>query len=211
MTHTLHRHGSAENLQNDYIVFAIAAQTVNAKGKARVFAEFFKIIEKYNYAFCGDMKTGNEYAVGREAIRQGFRDNSIVHAVFTDKEEVARVLKELAEADLGLSIVVSGILEHADACCRKAGIQRHTIEWSLGIHGNTQKLPQDKETLEISTMCGHGMVAFSLINHMVKEIRAGRVTTAEAARELAAQCHCGVVNPERTSQLLQAMVTEYNN
>ncbi|MBO8138309.1 MAG: hypothetical protein H0Z40_09290 [Desulfotomaculum sp.] len=206
MTHTLHRYGTAESLENDYVIFAIAAQTVNAKGKAPVFGEFFNIVEKYNYVFCGDMKTGNKYTVGLESIREGFRDNSIVHAVFTEKEEVAKVLKELAEADLGLSIVVSGILDHVDECCRKAGIKRHTVEYSLGIHGKTEKLPQEDELLAINTMCGHGMIAFNLIRHMVDKIKAGKKTPEQAAKELASQCHCGVVNPTRAAELLKELV-----
>lgn len=207
MTHTLHRHGTAQNLENDYVVFAIAAQTVNAKGKAPVFGEFFKIANKYNPVFSGDMKTGNILAVGLEAISQGHRDNSIVHAVYTDKAVVAQVLRELKAADLGLSIVVSGILDHVDQCCAAAGIQRHTIEHSLGIHGNVARLPND-EVLQISTMCGHGMVAFNLINYMAAEIKAGRKTAQEAANELAAQCHCGIVNPVRAAELLELMADQ---
>jgi hypothetical protein len=206
MTHTLHRYGTAENLANDYVVFAIAAQTVNAKGKGPVFGDFFKIVEKYDHVFCGDMKTGNQYAVGLEAIREGFRDNSIVHAVFTDKEEVAKVLKELADADLGLSIVVSGLVEHVDVCCSKAGIQRHTVEHSLGIHGNTDRLPKEEGILEITTMCGHGMVANNLIRHMVTEIKAGRQNVEGAVKEIASQCHCGVLNTTRAAEILELMV-----
>ncbi len=204
MTHSLHRHGTLENLEGDYVVFAIAAQTVNAKGKAPVFGEFYKIVNKYDPVFSGDMKTGNVLAVGIEAIANGHQDNSIVHAVYTDPEIVAQVLEELKEADLGLSIVVSGLLDHVDECCSKAGIKRHTIEHSLGIHGNTARLPKD-EVLEISTMCGHGMVAFNLITHLADEIKAGRRTPEDAANELAAQCHCGIVNPVRAANLLRLM------
>ena len=48
MSHTLHRYGTAENLKGDYVVFAIAAQTVNAKGIHPEFVEFEKIARKYN-------------------------------------------------------------------------------------------------------------------------------------------------------------------
>ncbi|MEW6661023.1 MAG: hypothetical protein ACOY9Y_03125 [Bacillota bacterium] len=204
MTHSLHRHGTPENLANDFVVFAIAAQTVNAKGSASAFAKFFEIVHKYNPVSCGDMRTGNEFAVGLEKIRAGYQDNSIVHAVFTDKEIVAKILKELAEAELGPSIVVSGILDHVDECCKKAGIKRHTIHHSLGIHGKTEKLPENK-VLEISTMCGHGMVAFNLIKQMAEQVKAGKITAEAAARELAAQCHCGIVNPVRGAELLKEM------
>jgi hypothetical protein len=204
MTHTLHRHGTPESLAGDYVVFSIAAQTVNAKGMAPAFGKFFEIVDKYQPLSWGDMRTGNQFAVGLEAIRAGFKDNTIVHAVFTDKETVAKVLKELAEAELGPSIVVSGILDHVDECCKKAGIQRHTIHQSLGIHGKTEKLPENK-VLEISTMCGHGMVAFNLIKKTAKEVQAGKITAEAAANELAAQCHCGIVNPARAAELLREM------
>lgn len=204
MTHSLHRQGTLENLENDYVILAIASQTVNAKGKAAVFNDFYKIIRKYNPVLYGDIRTGNALSVGHDAISEGFKDNSVVHGVFTDKETLTMVLKELYKADLGLSIVVSGIFDHVDNCCKNAGIQRHTVEHSLGFWGNTGKLPEN-EVLEVSTMCGHGMVAFNLIKHLVNEIKAGRKTPSAAAHELAVQCHCGIFNVARAVPLLEQM------
>ncbi|HNR03217.1 MAG: hypothetical protein PHI04_00060 [Clostridiaceae bacterium] len=204
MTHTLHRKGDKEGLSNDYIVFAISAQTVNAKGSAPKFKEFGDIVLKYNPVNYGDMKTGNAYNVGVDKVHESYKDNSIVHAVFTEEDIVAKVLKELREADLGLSIVLSGIVEHTSECCHKISIEPHTIEYSLGIHGKTDSLPEDN-VVEISTMCGHGMVSFSLIEHFCEEIEKGRITADEAARKLAKQCHCGVFNPTRAAEILRLM------
>lgn len=204
MTHTLHRRGTYENLQNDYVVFAIAAQTVNAKGTAPLFRDFYNIVSKYNPVNIGDMVTGNIYALEKNIIENSTKDNSIFHAVFTDTETVVKVLKDLKDADLGLSIVVSGILEHVDQCCKEGEIQRHTIENSLGILGNIEKLPRE-EVLQINTMCGHGMVAFNLIEHMVEMVRSGKKTAKEASEELASQCHCGIVNPIRAAEILEEM------
>lgn len=204
MTHSLHRLGTEDNLQNDFIVFAIAAQGVNAQGMAERFAAFYDIVAKYNPVNMGDMKTGNIFAVGTEAISQGFRDNSIVHAVFTQRETVMEVLKKLRDAGLGPSIVVSGLLNDVDRACHDAGIQRHTVEHSLGIHGRLDKLPAPG-VLEVATMCGHGMVAFGLVEQMVDDIAASRRTPKEAALELTRQCHCGILNPVRAEELLTAM------
>lgn len=201
MTHSLHRRGTDKNLQNDYVVFAIAAQTVNAKGTGPLFKDFLKIVNKYDPVNKGDMITGNMFAVGADKIDNNTKDNSIAHAVFTNKETVVKVLKDLAKADLGLSIVVSGILDHVDTCCKEAGIKRHTVENSLGIFGRTDKLPEEG-VLEINTMCGHGMVAFNLIQKMVEDIKEGKKDPKEASLELAAQCHCGIVNPVRTEEIL---------
>lgn len=205
MTHTLHRRGTLENLREDYVVFAIAAQTVNAQGAAEKFARFAEIVLKYNPVSFGDMKTGNIFNAGLEKIQEGYKDNSIVHAVFTDPETVVQVLKDLKEADLGLSIVVSGLLEEVAGCCRKAGLEPHTVEYSLGIFGRTELLPEE-EILQISTMCGHGMVAFSLIEHLVEKVKAGEMTAEKAAREMAKQCHCGVFNPQRAQHIIERML-----
>lgn len=204
MTHTLHRRGTAENLAGDYVVFAITAQTVNAKGSAPKFKQFADIVLKYNPVSFGDMKTGNQFSVGLEKIQESYQDNSIVHAVFTDEETVAQVLKELKEADLGISIVVSGLLEPVAECCHKAGLAPHTVEHSLGIYGRTDKLPRE-EVLEISTMCGHGMVAFSLVEHLAERVKKGTITAEKAAEQLAKQCHCGVFNPVRAARILKKM------
>ncbi|MBZ2174126.1 hypothetical protein K8M07_02580 [Schnuerera sp. xch1] len=204
MTHTLHRRGTYENLKNDYVIFAIAAQTVNAKGTAPLFQDFYNIVNKYDPVNIGDMVTGNMYSLSKSVIENGTKDNSIFHAVFTDVETVVKVLKDLKEANLGLSIVVSGILKHVDKCCSEAGIQRHTVENSLGILGNTKKLPTEK-VLQINTMCGHGMIAFNLIEYMAEMIKMGKKTAKEAAEELASQCHCGIVNPVRVAAILEEM------
>lgn len=204
MTHTLHRRGTYESLEKDYVIFAIAAQTVNARGSAPLFRKFYNIVNKYNPVNIGDMVTGNMYSLPKSIIENNTKDNSIFHAVFTDAETVVKVLNDLKKADLGLSIVVSGILEHVDKCCTEAGIQRHTIENSLGIFGNIKGLPSEK-VLQINTMCGHGMVAFNLIEYMAEMVKSGKKTAKEAAEELASQCHCGIFNPVRAAAILEEM------
>lgn len=201
MTHTLHRRGSREDLKDDYVVFAIAAQGVNSHGAREKFERFLEIVQRYNPVNVGDMRTGNRFNVGPAKVAGNLQDNSIVHAVFTDEGVVAKVLTELKEADLGLSVVVSGLLDATHRCCRRAGLERHTVEYSLGIWGRTETLPGDG-VLRVSTMCGHGMVAFNLIKSKVDDIKAGRSTPQAAAEEMARLCHCGVFNPARAARIL---------
>jgi hypothetical protein len=61
-----------------------------------------------------------------------------VHAmsVFTDLNVLQKVVEELARADLGISINISGLLDGAQECCRKAGAERHSAEQSLGFWGS---------------------------------------------------------------------------
>jgi hypothetical protein len=206
MTHTLHRVGTHENLKNDYVVFAMSAKGHNELGSAQKMQEFFRITRRHNPVNMGDMKTGNILTLDPEVILDKIQDTSIVHAVYTDLDSVAAVLRDLMEADLGLSIVVSGLNDPVGHTCRKLGLSPspHTIEYSLGIWGKVDLLPP-ADVLEVSTMCGHGQVAFRLIEKAAADIKAGRTTPAFAAERLAETCVCGVFNPARAADLLRKM------
>ena len=201
MTHTLHREGTVENLGEDFVVFTMSAKTVNAKGSGKKMRMFFEILEKYKGVNYGDMKTGNILNTDRETIHDGIGDTSIVHFVFTDKTVVGKVLDELKAAQLGTSVVVSGLVDATDQLCKKKGLKMHTVEFSGGIHGKLELLPQ-RPILEITTMCGHGMVAVNLVREMVRQIKKGKKSLEEAAVELAKPCQCGVFNPKRAEALL---------
>jgi hypothetical protein len=201
MTHTLHRRGTPENLEQDYVIFSMTAKGFNEKGSRGALEEFLRILAKYDVANLGDMKTGNKFIVDKETIFHNVQDTSIVHAVFTDRDQVTQALKELREADLGVSVIVSGIVEHVHDSCRESGLDRHTVEYSLGIRGNLARLPED-EILEVTTMCGHGMVSQHLVRQMIVDIKKGLLEEQEAAELLATPCVCGVFNPVRAQRLL---------
>ncbi len=208
MSHTLHRYGINEtDLKDDFVVFAIAAQTVNAKGISPQFKEFEKVVMKYNPVNYGDMRTGNQFNVGLETVGSSYHDNSIVHAVFTDEDTVAKVLKDLYDANLDLSIVVSGLIEHTAECCHEAGISPHTVEYSMGIWGKTERLPAE-DILRVSTMCGHGMLAFNLIKDLSTKVAKGVITSKQASEKLAGLCHCGVFNPVRAARIIDKIAAD---
>jgi hypothetical protein len=190
-----------EDLGKDFVVFTMSAKTVNAKGSAQKMQRFFEILEKYKPLNYGDMKTGNRFNRGRETIYNNIRDNSIVHFVFTDKEVVGKILRDLKDEELGTSVVVSGLIETTDRLCQQSGLKMHTVEYSGGIHGRLELLP-DGPVLEITTMCGHGMVASNLVKEMIKQVKKGKKTVQEAATELAKPCQCGIFNPKRAEVLL---------
>lgn len=202
MTHTLHRKGRLENLEQDFVVFTMSAKTVNAKGSAEKMQKFFEILEKYKPLNYGDMKTGNRFNSERETIYNQIKNNSIVHFVYNDPDTVKKILEELKKADLGTSIIVSGVVDKTDQLCRQVGLKMHTVEFSGGIHGQLRLLPEEP-VLEITTMCGHGMVAGNLVKEMAKQVKKGKKTLQEAAVELAKPCQCGIFNPKRAESLLE--------
>ena len=81
----------------------------------------------------------------------------------------------------------------------------HTVEHSLGIHGNTEKLP-DEGILEITTMCGHALVSASLVTHLADQIKSGDMDYKAASTELSRGCACGIFNPYRAEKLLEKVV-----
>jgi len=202
MTHTLHRKGRLENLEQDFVVFTMSAKTVNAKGSAEKMQKFFEILEKYKPLNYGDMKTGNRYNSERETIYNQIKNNSIVHFVYNDPDTVKKILEELKKTDLGISIIVSGVVDKTDQLCQQVGLKMHTVEFSGGIHGQLRLLPEEP-VLEITTMCGHGMVASNLVKEMAKQVKKGKKTLQEAAVELAKPCQCGIFNPKRAESLLE--------
>ena len=199
MTHTLHRRGSAESLSEDYVVLMLRAIGVNDTDYVPKLQEFLRICLRHNPVNIGCETKGSMYEYTPEEIIADVHGDT--HAVFDNPQAVSRVLKDLKGADLGLSVVVSGIYKTVDECLEEAGLKHHTANFSLGIWGKTEKLPGD-EILEITTMCGHGMIATNLVKAIIEEVSAGRKTPDEAARALTPNCTCGIFNPARTARLL---------
>jgi len=206
MTHTLHRQGTKESLDKDYIFLCMAAKGYNEDGADEKMREFLRIMMRHNPVNAGDMRSGNMFNSKMDDILSKVSSTSIVHGVFTDSDTATKVLQELKDADLGMSVVVSGPFDSVDCICEKAGLKPHSLDYSGGIWGNTKKLPT-KEVQEVTTMCGHAMVASNLVKSLVDDIKAKRTTAEEAGKELAKQCACGIFNPARAAELMQKMAS----
>lgn len=205
MTHTLHRRGKPDDLAKDFIFTTMAAKGVNVPGTGEKMKKFYEIVMKYNPAFVGDAAKGNQLTIGIKAMLEDSDDRTIGHAVFRDAETVAAVLKDLIDAGFDRSVVVSGLFDRTKECCQKAGIGTpHTIEFSLGTWGKTEKLAPMEE-LEVMTMCGHAQVPGSLVRHMVGLVKNGKITAEEAGLKLGRQCTCGVFNVSRAAELVSAL------
>jgi hypothetical protein len=204
MTNTLHRQGNVGNLKKDFIVFMTTAKGINREGSASEIRKFMRICQKYNPINMGNVMRGNIYKDGVEVEEfiASLGEGAGCTAVFTDLDTVQKVVEELIQADLGISINISGLLDEVRECCRKAGITRHSAEHSLGFWGARERLPE-RETLEINTLCGHGMVSFNLIRKMIEHVKLRRLTPKKAARIMAKCCECGAFNPARAEKLLE--------
>lgn len=200
MTHTLHRVG--DYLEEDYVVLIMPSKDINVEGSGPKLKKYIELALEAGAIKIGDARAGNEdLQGGRDKVLENIVDQAVVHAVFNNKEDLVKALKAFKKADLGMSVVISGLFEHVSTCCKEAGLKRHTINQSLGRWGNTDRLPPP-EILQLNTMCGHGMVSLGLIEEVINDIKAGKSSAEEGAQQLFKPCTCGIFNPHRAARIL---------
>jgi hypothetical protein len=214
MTHTLHRTANADKtfnidtLNDDFVFLSMSAKGYdNEKGSADKMRKTLEIAQKHNPVNYGDMRHGNKFSSQLPDIMKGITDTSIVHAVFDNIDDAAAFAKEVKEANLGISLVVSAPFARAWEVADKAGAMGHTIEYSLGIWGKTEKLPAP-EVNDFCTMCGHGMISRYLVEDCIKRVKAGRMQAKNAAATICKQCVCGIANPMRAEAILNAIASK---
>jgi hypothetical protein len=217
MTNTLHRYGAPETLENDFIVFAMAARGVNDQGSVEKFQEFLRIARKHRPINLGDATKGGVYRPSKrlnplahwfrkderdpEGLVRGVDQPTVASAVFDNRDDLRSFLSEIKAADLGLSINISALTDRASEVASEAGITRHSVEYSLGFFGALDKLP-DRATLSLATMCGHGMISFNFAKKMIDWVKQGRRSPREASTYMARFCTCGIFNTTRSCEIL---------
>jgi len=136
------------------------------------------------------------------AVIDGVDTPTTVAAVFDDRVAAEDFVKTVRAADLGLCVNISTSIDGAEQCCHAAGIPRHSVGYSLGFQGKTEKLP-NSQVLMLTTMCGHGMISTSLAKKMIDWVKEGRRTPEQAVTYMARFCSCGVYNPSRAKRILE--------
>ena len=228
MTNTLHRYsahyapdheGDVPPVTDDWIVFAMATKGLNDDDLVARYRRFLELALRHEPVNIGDATHGGWLRPQRdlrptshwrrdrrpdaETVLRGIDGPTTVAAVFDRFEKMRAFVEDLAKADLGVSVNIAAPMDGAHRCCKEAGIHRHSVEYSLGFRGRLDKLP-DARTLELSSMCGHGMVSAAFARKMLDWVKEDRRTPEEAAATMARFCSCGVFNVHRAARLLQA-------
>lgn len=218
MTNTLHRYGASSSFDNDYIVFATPSKDRNDIDSIPKLKKFLELSLPFKPVNLGDPVHGGAWRPSphlttisnwkrditpdyRKVI-DGIDEPASVVAIFDNIDAAQKFLKVVHEADLGLSVNISTSIEGAQSCCRYAGITRHSVGYSLGFEGRTEKLPDD-QVLKLSTMCGHGMISATLARKMVDWVKENRRTPEQAVTYMSRFCSCGVFNPKRAAEILK--------
>lgn len=227
MTNTLHRfseHYAVEPkpdprpVDDDYIVFAMATRGVNDDNLVEKYRTFVRLALEHDPVNVGDATKGGLWRPqGRlnplahwkrderpdpERLIADVDGHTTIAAVFRRWEDMEAFVRDLVAADLGVSINISAPMDAAAAACRAAGLTRHSVEYSLGFQGRVERLPE-RAVLEVSTMCGHGMVSHGFVKKLLDWVKEGRRTPAQAARYMARFCICGVFNTARAEKIFE--------
>src|SRR3989442_3949537 len=217
MTNTLHRYGSAESFYDDYVIFAIPSRGKNDKGSVPKLKQFLEMALPFKPVNLGDALNGGALRPRRDmsptahwkrdmtpdfrGVIDGLTGPTTVAAVFDDRVHAEDFVKTVKAADLGLCINISTSIDGAEQCCHAACQPRHSVGYSLGFEGKTEKLP-NTQVLSLSTMCGHGMISSSLAKKMIDWVKEGRRTPEQAGTYMGPFFSCWVGKSGRVQRIL---------
>ena len=213
MTHSLHREGDRQKLERDFCMFIYPARGFNNKGVGPKVSRLFEIYYANAPSNCSSTSLReNLYSeVTPEQMLEAITkdaDSARAYATFYDREKVKNALIQMKEANLGVSIMVSGMIDEVREIAKEAGLEPHTINLSLGIHGRTDRLPA-ADLRQFTTMCGHAVVAPQLVRQAIRRVKTGKRTPWEASLEMAKPCACAIFNVHRSEEQLRDMAPLY--
>lgn len=204
MTHSLHRHVNLESLVDDFIILCTPAKGVNARGAGEKLKKILRLFfdegpANIGFYGMGSMADGLE----TEAVIASLHDTSRLRCCFDDRNKVATVVAKIKKDDLGLSVVISGTISEVLDMAHALELVPHTINLSCGILGKVDLLPE-APVLELSTMCGHGLISHRLASAILQKTRAGILDIEKGVDILRKPCTCGIFNPTRARDILAA-------
>lgn len=208
MSHSLHRRGDPEDLKQDYVILVTTANGINNAGARDKIAEIIDMLWEIGVSNTGSNKTGTILTgVTKEIIKDNITKVPRVRALFYGKEKIWKAVDELQKMDHGISVVLSGCVEDIEAECRRRNIKPHSVNLSMDIWGHREDLPGE-DILEVVTMCGHGLIAPSLVEYVFEMVRSGKMTPEQGVLKLSSPCVCGFFSPERGLKILRAMAPQ---
>ena len=207
MTHSLHRIGSVEELENDYVVLAMGALGFNKEEAGEKLRVILKILFEHEPINIGDAAYGS--LLGGRTKEDFFSDKipKVISAVFKDKNTVKKILKEIKKEKLGVSVVVSGIIKEIEEIVQETGLEMHAVNLSAGYFGKTEKVAQE-DILKFTSMCGHHLISPNLVIDVLDKYKNKKLSLDEAAKRLAKPCICGLFNIEMAKKLIINMQKE---
>ena len=111
MTHSLHRTGIINDLKSDYIILAMLAAGINDKyaDSKQKLLQVAEILNQNNHV--------------NIIPKPAWKISPVITATFIDIEMVKNVIQTLKQEDLGVSIVISGLISEIQEAVKEAGLK----------------------------------------------------------------------------------------
>jgi len=139
VTHSLHRSGRFQEM--DYVWLLYHVRGVNDQNLTERLRQAIDIAEEAGSVNWGDVKTGTIVSVSSEEIKAKLTEKSRIRGAFSSQEQVTQFLQKMKQADLGLCVIIAGLLDKVFQSCEEAGLKPHTVNYSLGVFGKKELLP----------------------------------------------------------------------
>ncbi|MFB0508792.1 MAG: hypothetical protein ACETWT_18890 [Thermodesulfobacteriota bacterium] len=210
MTHSLHREGTLDSLERDSCLFIYPARGFNYAGSGPKVRRLMELLYQTGPSnmIVTTLRRNLYSGVSPDEVLDSIKDGARVYCTFNSREKLKEALIRLKEADEGISIMVSGLIDRVRELTSEIGLNPHTINLSLGIHGRTDRLPPP-DIRQFITMCGHGMVSPDLVRDVIRKVETEKLSCWEGSLILAAPCTCGIYNPHRSAELLKELTPLY--
>ncbi len=137
--------------------------------------------------------------------KKAWKISPVISATFDNKKTVEEILIKLKNEDLGVSIVIEGLIDEIRDLGNRLGLSLNSAHISLGTFGKKDRLPSEK-VLEITTMCGYHCISPQSVLYYAHLIKNQKISIQKAAERLAKPCVCGIFNTERAVQILKELV-----
>jgi len=189
MTHSLHREGPLDLLDKEYVLFVYPARGFNYDGSGPKVRRLGELLFHQGPAnlLATTLRRNMYLAVSHDEILKSIKDGAKIFCVLEGGEKIRDTLAKIKEMDEGISIVISGVIDRVREVSAELGLNPHTINLSLGIHGKTDRLPP-ADIRQFTTMCGHGMVSPRLIRDLIRRVKTGKLDLWGASLLAAAPC-----------------------
>lgn len=210
MTHSLHREGPLDLLNQEFVLFVYPARGFNYDGSGPKIRRMGELLFQQGPTnlITTTLRKNMYRAVSEEEILNSITDGAKIFCVLEKREKIKDTLTKIKQMDAGISIVISGVIDQIREVAAEIGIEPHTVNLSLGIHGRTDRLPP-ADIRQFTTMCGHGMVSPNLIRDLLRRVKTGKLELWDASVTAAAPCTCGIYNPSRSAEMFKDLIPLY--
>jgi hypothetical protein len=158
-------------------------------------------IIRFVFRSIGIAKLLRHYTKQKQKQKEIFKGSEVLYS----KEELLSYLDRLKKAGTGKSVVVSGLIDEVFDCLKKIDQPPHTVQLSLGQFGRKDLLPEDN-VLELTTMCGHGMISDELAAIQLQKISNGKMSPDKAIQTMSKLCTCNLFNIKRAQDIIDSSI-----